>query len=182
MAIGRDFEVVLTAAKAGGEWEWERLFASVAAQLRGYLAAQGASDPENLSGEVLLGLVSGIHGFEGDEGNFRSWVFTMAHHRLIDERRRDRRRAATGTTDTAAHEAAPGADADVLARLAESEWAKRLGELSDDQRSVVLLRVVVGLSTEETARVLGKRAGTVRVVQHRALVRLREILSADVTQ
>lgn len=175
------FADVLAAAKAGGEWAWERLFASVAAQVRGYLAAQGAADPDNLTGEVLLGLVAGISDFDGDERKFRSWVFVMAHHRLVDERRRDRRRA-NMTSVAPTPRPAAGADADVLERLGESEWAERLDQLSDDQRSVVLLRIVAGLSTEETARVLGKRPGTVRVLQHRALGRLREIVLADVTQ
>lgn len=179
--IGPGFADVLVAAKAGAEWAWGRLFASVAGQVRGYLAAQGATDPDNMTGEVLLGLVTGIDLFDGDEGKFRSWVFVMAHHRLIDERRRDRRRANV-TSLAPAPETAAGADTDVLERLGESEWAERLGQLSDDQRSVVLLRIVAGLSTEETARVLVKPPGTVRVLQHRALGRLREILLTDVTQ
>lgn len=181
MTIGLAFADVLTAAKAGGDWAWERLFASIAAQVRGYLAAQGAADPDNLTGEVLLGLAAGIGDFDGGEAKFRSWVFVMAHHRLIDERRRDRRRVNMASF-APPPEPAAGADMDVLERLGRSEWAKRLGQLSDDQRSVVLLRIVVGLSAEETAGVLGKRPGTVRVLQHRALGHLREILLADVTQ
>lgn len=179
--IGSGFSDVLAAAKAGGEWAWGRLFASVAGQVRGYLAAQGASDPENLTGEVLLGVVTGIDHFDGDEGKFRSWVFVMAHHRVIDERRRDRRRLDV-TSLAPTPETGAAADADVLERLGESEWTERLGQLSDDQRSVVLLRIVTGLSSEETARVLGKSPGTVRVLQHRALGHLREILLTDVTQ
>lgn len=181
MVIGSGFAEVLAAAKAGGEWAWERLFASVAGQVRGYFAAQGAADPDNSTGEVLLGLVGGIHRFDGDERQFRSWVFVMAHHRLVDERRRHRRSANLARADRPSEHAAP-ADRDVLERLGESEWLTRLDRLSDDQRTVIVLRIVVGLSTEETARVLGKRPGTVRVLQHRALGRLREILSAEVTQ
>ena len=181
VVIGPGFVEVLAAAKAGGEWAWERLFASVAAQVRGYFAAQGAADPDNSTGEVLLGLVGGIGKFDGDESQFRSWVFVMAHHRLVDERRRHQRGVnLAGVVLTPEHGAA--ADRDVLETLDESEWGERLDQLSDDQRNVIVLRIVVGLSTEETARVLGKRSGTVRVLQHRALGRLREILSADVTQ
>lgn len=181
MPIGSGFADVLTAAKAGGEWAWERLFASVAPQVRGYLLAQGAADADNVTGEVLLGLVSGVSDFEGDEGAFRSWVFVIAHHRLVDERRRERRRTNMRSL-TPKPQPAAGADAGLLEELAGSEWAERLSKLSDDQRSVVLLRIVAGLSTEDTAAVLGKRPGTVRVLQHRALGCLREILLADVTQ
>lgn len=92
MKIGQPFPEVLVAAQAGAEWAWQRLYASVAAGVRGYVAAQGAHDPDDLTGEVLLHLVRGIDRFVGDEAAFRSWVFLVAHHRVIDERRRSRRR------------------------------------------------------------------------------------------
>jgi len=179
--IGPGFADVLAAATAGGEWAWEQLFASVERQLRGYLVGQGAEDPENMAGDVLLGAVAGIRGFHGDERQFRSWIFVMAHHRLIDERRRNRRRDRV-TKLAPRCEQIDDAGAEVLARLDATEWRERLARLSDDQRTVVLLRVVAGLSTEETAEVVGKRPGAVRVLQHRALGRLREILSAEVTR
>lgn len=181
MLIGSAFDEILNAAKGGGEWAWERLFDSVAAQLRGYLAAQGAAEPDDLTSQVLLGLVSGIGDFDGDERRFRSWVFVMAHHRLIDERRRGRKHDDLRAR-LAAPASTPPADSDIGERLDESGWAERLAKLTDDQRSVVLLRVIAGLSAEETARVMGKRPGAVRVLQHRALQRLREIVLADVTE
>lgn len=49
--------------------------------------------------------------------------------------------------------------------------------LPDKQREIVVLRIVVGLSAEETAGVVGSTAGAVRVAQHRALTRLRKILT-----
>lgn len=51
--------------------------------------------------------------------------------------------------------------------------------LPDKQREIVLLRVVVGLSAEETAEAVGSTPGAVRVAQHRALARLRRTLSAE---
>ena len=51
--------------------------------------------------------------------------------------------------------------------------------LPDKQREIVLLRVVVGLSAEETAEAVGSTPGAVRVAQHRALARLRKTLSAE---
>jgi len=51
--------------------------------------------------------------------------------------------------------------------------------LPDKQREIVVLRVVVGLSAEETADAVGSTPGAVRVAQHRALARLRKTLSAE---
>jgi len=179
VTIGVVFPEVLAAARAGADWAWERLYDSVAGAVRGYLAAHGASDAEELTGEVLLQLVRGLPRFEGDEAGFRSWVFLVAHHRLIDERRRQRRDdvlARQPRTTTA-----PGADTDSETRLAEAEWGPRLRRLTDDQRDVILLRVVADLSAEEVGRILGKKPGAVRVLQHRALALLRAAMEAAVT-
>ncbi len=178
--IGVAFPEVLIAAKAGADWAWERLYRSVAAGVRGYLAAQGAIDPDDLTGEVLLQLVRGLPRFEGGEAGFRSWVFLVAHHRLIDERRRQRRDASLGGDDLAA--TAPGADTDSEHRLTEEDWRRRLRRLTDDQRDVILLRVVAELSADETGRILGKKPGAIRVIQHRALARLRTDLKMNVTR
>jgi RNA polymerase sigma-70 factor (ECF subfamily) len=180
VTIGAGFPEVLAAARVGAAWAWERLFESVARGVRGYLAAQGAVDPDDLTGEVMLQLVRGLPTFEGDEAGFRSWVFLVAHHRVIDERRR-RRRDADLASEQGPPDAAPGADAALLDDL-DAEWRARLAQLSADQRHVILLRVVAGLPAEDVARILGKRVGTVRVLQHRALARLRAGVTAGVTE
>lgn len=184
--IGPGFPEVLAAARAGGEWAWERLYGSIAGPVRGYLAAQGAADPDDLTGEVLLQLVRGLPTFEGDEAGFRSWVFVVAHHRLVDERRRHRRDAtlAEQSPPPASADARAGADPEraALDGEAAAEWRQRLAGLSDDQRNVILLRVVADLPAEQVAVILGKRVGTIRVLQHRALARLRADLTAGVTK
>ena len=72
-------------------------------------------------------------------------------------------------------------DGEVLARLWPEEWAQRLDALSADQRNVLLLRVVAGLPAEEVGEIVGKAAGAVRVMQHRAVLRLREMCVEEVT-
>lgn len=180
MTIGAGFPEVLAAARAGAAWAWERLFESVTRGVRGYLAAQGAADPDDLTGEVMLQLVRGLPTFEGDEAGFRSWVFLVAHHRVIDDRRR-RRRDDAFAAEQPPPATAPAADAVLLDDLG-AEWRARLGQLSADQRNVILLRVVAGLPAEDVAGILGKRVGTVRVLQHRALARLRAGVTAGVTE
>lgn len=175
------FDDVLAAAQAGAEWGWEQLLDSVAAPLRGYLRAHGVDDPDGLTGDVLLQLVRGIHRFAGDEAGFRSWVFLVAHHRLVDERRRAGR-FALGRERLPAPEHAPGADVEALDDGIPEEWRVRLTRLSEDQRDVLLLRVIAGLSADEVGAIIGKSPGAVRVVQHRALVHLRAELEAGVTR
>lgn len=145
----------------------------------------GAVDPEGLLGDSFLQLSRNLRTFEGDEAGFRSWVFTVAHHRLIDERRKLARRRQE--IDYPLHEReTPRAQVDVEAEaiqaVDESSIGRLLNTLSDDQRDVILLRVIGGLTTGETAAAIGKSEGTVRVLQHRALRALRERLAeGDVT-
>ena len=77
------------------------------------------------------------------------------------------------------HEELPEAvTVDVTDRIGERERVEALlSDLTDDQREVLLLRVVAGLSVEETAQAVGRPAGAVRALQHRALARLRSVLS-----
>jgi DNA-directed RNA polymerase specialized sigma24 family protein len=89
------FNSVLTAARAGADWAWERIYADLAPVVTGYLRGHGAAEPEDLAGETFLHVVRDLPRFEGDERAFRSWVFTIAHRRLIDDRRRRGRRPVT---------------------------------------------------------------------------------------
>ena len=72
----------------------------------GYLRANGAPDPEDVLSEAFLQVARDIGGFEGDQESFRAWVFTIAHHRLIDARRRSARRPVDLTAGAARAEGA----------------------------------------------------------------------------
>ncbi|MDQ3898439.1 MAG: sigma-70 family RNA polymerase sigma factor, partial [Actinomycetota bacterium] len=87
MAFREGFERVLSAAQADAPWAYEQLFRSLSPAVCGYLRLQGADDPDDLTSEVFLGAFRRIRSFSGDEAQFRAWVFTIAHRRLIDERR-----------------------------------------------------------------------------------------------
>src|SRR5690606_5119335 len=92
LPLGDDAEAVLAAARRGDPEAWRRLYESVAGRVAGYLRTQGAEEPEDLTSEVFVAVVRNFSKFVGDEAQFRSWVFVIAHRRLIDERRRRARR------------------------------------------------------------------------------------------
>jgi RNA polymerase sigma-70 factor (ECF subfamily) len=143
------------------------------------LAAQGASDPDDLTGEVFLQVVRALPGFAGDEDGLRSWVFTIAHHRLIDDRRKRQRRA----TDPRPHEEMEGAlghvlaEDEALARLGGEEVLALLGRLTEEQRTVLALRLVANLTIPEIAEILGRTVNATKALQRRGLNTLREQLA-----
>lgn len=172
---GADFEAVLEAAQGGDDWAVALLYNHVQPALLRYLRWQETSVAEDLASEVWLAVAEGLRRFEGDEAAFKGWIFTIARRRLADHRRRlGRRNSRALPTDALSQLLADDDPADqVTSRLsAQDAIAALTSALPAEQAEVVMLRIVGGLPVEEVARVVGKRPGTVRVLQHRALRRL----------
>jgi RNA polymerase sigma-70 factor (ECF subfamily) len=107
-------------------------------------------------------------------------VLTIAHHRLIDARRRAGRRPELpegGSIETAV----PRGDVEreALERLGTERVHGLLAILTVEQRAVLLLRIVGDLTVEQVARALGKRAGAIKQLQRRVLLALRRELERE---
>jgi RNA polymerase sigma-70 factor (ECF subfamily) len=171
-----DFDSLLTAARAGADWAWERIYRDLAPTVTGYVRSHGAAEPDDVAGEVFVQVVRDLHRFTGGEQDFRAWVFTIAHRRLVDDlRRRGRRPVSPSEPDLLAETAGAGGDVheDATASLDEARVRAAIDELPEDQRAVLLLRILGDLTIEEIARALGKRTGAVKALQRRALKRLQ---------
>ena len=169
----------LVDARAGDPTAWVALYDGLAPILHAYLRHQSLDDPDDVVGETLLQVVRDIDRFEGTERQFRSWTLAIAHHRMLDARRARRRRPAdpVPVADLAGSPGPDDASAQVLASFEWDDVATLLARLTDDQRAVVVLRVVNELSLEETAQVLDRTVGSVKALQHRAFNALRAHLS-----
>lgn len=180
LTIGDGFPGVLDAARAGAPWAFERLYSDLAPPVAGYLRLQGATEPDDVTSEVFLGVFTGLKSFAGTEAQFRSWVFTIAHRKLIDERRRLIRRRWSPSGDLSVLDQTGGdveVDAfDVLGSQRVVEWC---ANLSADQREVLVLRVIGDLTVEQVAAIVGKSMGAVKALQRRALTSLRQQLEKE---
>ena len=175
--VGASFDGVLVAAQAGADWAWTYLYRSVAPSLRGYLISRGAQDPDDLVGATFLQVARGLASFSGDEAGFRAWVFTIAHHRLIDEHRRRRRRPTVAMSDIPEMVGSDGSE--VLHGVLTAEARALLDHLTPEQRDVLLLRVFADLPLNEVAGIVGRPVSAVKSLQYRALAALRKKLSED---
>ncbi|MFP4634996.1 MAG: RNA polymerase sigma factor [Nitriliruptoraceae bacterium] len=177
------FARTLDAARTGDPAAWSALYHDIAPVLIGYLRAQHLPDADDVAGEVLLEVARDLGRFDGGPGQFRSWVLTIAHHRLIDARRRDARRPAdpTAVEDLHAPPSSDDPEAEVVADIGLGELEPALATLTEDQRTVLLLRVIADLSIAEVARITGRRAGAVKQLQRRATAALRQALTDDTT-
>lgn len=176
-----EFESILAGAQSGANWAWERIYTEFAGRIRGYVRRHGSSDPDDLVGEVFLQLARNIGTFSGTAANFRSWVFTVAHHRVLDDRRRRRRRPADPVAETP-EPGPPVPDATAAAAI-EADATDRVQVLLDQlvpaQREVLLLRIIGGLTVSEIAAAIGKNVGAVKALQRRGLAALQRIVDRE---
>ena len=174
------FQARLAAARDGDDIAWVELYHELAPIIIGYLRAQRLPDAEDVAGEVLLETVRDLRRFRGDASNLRSWVLSIAHHRLLDARRRQARRPLGAAPVEEATEAAAADDpeAETLASLGFGRLEPALAELTEEQRAVLLLRVIGDLPIAEVARITGKRPGAVKQLQRRAAEAMRRHLDA----
>lgn len=176
LGIGSQFDEVLLAAQAGAPWALQLLWQDLSPVVAGYLRLQGLREVEDHTSEVFLGVFRNLPAFTGGEAAFRSWVFTIAHRRTVDERRRRGRRPNPEPLDENSATFGGDVEAEALEQLGGAWVREALAELTVEQREVVTLRILTGLSVDEVATIMGKRAGAVRVLQHRAIERLRRAL------
>lgn len=164
----------ILAARLGQPWAWEEIYTELAGPVSGYLRARGAGDVEDLTSEVFLQVARDIHRFTGDDVKFRSWVFVIAHRRLIDSHRARARRPQRSELSVDLVEASGGdVEEEGLRAVAMVELQAVLDSLTDQQKDVLTLRVIGDLSLEQTAEVMGKRVGAVKALQRRALASVK---------
>jgi RNA polymerase sigma factor (sigma-70 family) len=174
MATGLPFDDVLTAAQAGAAWAFEVLYRDLAPSVTGYLRLHGAAEPDDLASETFIGVFTGLSGFSGDEAALRGWVFTIAHRRLIDDwRRRSRRPQVSDDPGDLTEFCGGDVEDDALTGLGTDTVHRLCAELPDDQRSVLLLRILADLTIEQVAQAMGRSVGATKALQRRGLRTLR---------
>ena len=170
-----EFDSILTAAQAGADWAWRKIYDDLYATVVGYFRVQGATDAEALASDVLLQLAKSVSSFSGSYDQFRSWVFTIAHNRLIDDRRRKGRRV-TEVAPHAAYTEPVGGDVETeaMAQISNSWVSAALEILTPDQREVIGLRILGGFTIGQIAQITHKRPGAVKAAQRRGLKRIAQ--------
>ncbi|MBI5231418.1 MAG: sigma-70 family RNA polymerase sigma factor [Coriobacteriales bacterium] len=181
LTIGPNFSTVLQAARLGAEWAWVEIYRDLSPTVLRYLRAHGAADPEDVLGETFVHVVRRLADFKGDETGFRAWVFTIARSRLLDCWRQSERRPLDHVAPESLVEclAAENTEGEAMRRLAQDRVRATLDRLTPDQRDVIFLRIIAGLSIDEVARALGKKSGAVKSLQKRGLTAIRREISGE---
>ena len=182
LSVDSAFAPVLASAQRGTGTSFEELYRWLAPAVAGYFRAQGERDAEDLTSEVFLGVFRNLASFSGSRAEFRTWVFSVAHRRLIDQRRRTSRRPVTVVAD-GGHPSR--ADTDVaeqaLARLSSERVVRLCAVLAPAQRDVLLLRLLFDLTIEQVAVLVGNSVGGTKALQRRGLAVIQRNLEGGVT-
>ena len=152
------------------------VYRTYASQVLGYLTARGVEDPEAAMQEVFLSVLPRLDSVHGGEAGLRTFIFSVAHARMVDDHRRQSHTPANMPFEPELDQREDSsAEKEALERISPQEVLGLLDALPQDQREVLVLRLVAGLSVEQAADAMGKSEGAVKQLQRRALLKLREI-------
>jgi RNA polymerase sigma-70 factor (ECF subfamily) len=169
---------LVDAARTGDQLALSELYLRYFPRVYRYILARTGNqyDAEDLAEEVFMRVLEAIGRFQWREAPFSAWLFRIAHNAVISQRRKETSRGRTGQLTDIHPSGADGPEELVESRVALDEIMEAAKKLPDAQRQVIALRFGAGLSVAETARAMGKGDGNVKVIQHKAIVRLREMM------
>lgn len=171
---GEGLDGALRAALAGDQQGFDALYRTLQPRLHRYARSLVGQDADDVTAEAWLQIARDLARFDGDVDGFRGWTASITRHRALDLlESRSRRPADAAGLDVRpdrAEDSVAGCTADAaLESLSTARTVDLIATLPRHQAEAVLLRAVIGLSADAAGRMLGKRAGAVRVAAHRGL-------------
>jgi len=142
-----------------------------------YLKVSNREEAEDLSQQVFLKAWEAIYRFEDEGLPFTSWLYRIARNLVIDFYRTKKQNIAL--EENIAIEAVKNSEEKILENDEKEELIRALKELTEEQKDVIILRFIEGLSYKEIAKITKKNQPALRILQYRALNKLRKILKKE---
>ncbi|HUW87141.1 MAG TPA: sigma-70 family RNA polymerase sigma factor [Candidatus Paceibacterota bacterium] len=162
-----DYDKLVEEAIRGSDSAFTLLWRHFQPRMVRYLA-MFTNDPEDLSSEVWIKVATSIKGFDGDSKAFRGWIYTIARNSATDLARKRKREGVTSELH----------DGDWMGENSTMvEVMDLIKKLPQEYAEIIMLRVVADLEVNDVAEIVGKTPGNVRVLTHRGLKQLNEMLS-----
>lgn len=181
-AVSADVQGLVQRAQANDRAAFGELYELYCPKIYSYLAyhLNGRSEAaEDLTEEVFMKALQNLGSFQFREVPFSSWLYRIAHNHLIDHIRSIKKHQSVALDD-AEHLLFERDKLD--ARLDRQTLLVALAKITADQRQVVLLRIVQGMSILETARAVGKSEDSVKQLQSRGLKALKRVLDGEMVE
>lgn len=171
-----DDEQVIKQVKNGDAEAFGMLYDQYAEVIFRYVYShlENRLDAEDLTEEIFLRAWRALPKYDERGLPFSAFLFRIARNSLIDYYRQRKVVQSIDDIEIQSHEAGPEEAVDI--RIENNDLRNRIGELREDYRNVLIFRFLSGLSPEETAQVMQRSVGAVRVLQHRALSALKDLM------
>lgn len=176
-----DEAALIIAARQGSREAFGFLYERHRATITRYVAARirDASDAEDLTEAIFESAWRAMGRYREQGVPFLAWLYRLAHNRVVDHYRALR---PTVTLIPEVHESIEDTGTPLELNIDSADLLNALHALTDDQRDVIVLRFVQGMSGREVAQAMDKREDAVRALQFRALATLRRILAGEEVQ
>lgn len=176
LAPGATIDELALAAREGDIQALGRLYDELVGPIYRYVAVRirRREDAEDLTQLVFERIVGALPRYRPSGKPFQAWAYRIARNAVIDHVRRERNHEPLDPLHERPGEHGP----EELSMLGEEirELHEAISTLTADQQEALSLRFAAGLSAEEAALVMGRRAGTVRGLTFRAIASLRRRL------
>lgn len=183
---GDEVEADVKAAVGGDRHAMERLLAAIRPLVVRYCRARIGrqektfASADDVAQEVCFAVIKALPAYRDQGRPFIAFVYGIAAHKVADSHRSASRNRTDPFADVPDEPAfGDGPEQQLMNGELNSRMARVLDVLPDKQRDILVLRVIEGYSAEETAEMVNSTPGAVRVAQHRALARLRKVLSPE---
>lgn len=183
---GDGIDALVAAAAGGDRTAMHSLLATIRPLVVRYCRARVGrqertfASADDVAQEVCYAVITALSGYRDQGRPFLAFVYGIAAHKVADAHRsasRNRSEPVADIPEVAV--TGDGPEQQLLHGERSDQMARLLEVLPDKQRQILVLRVIEGYSAEETAEAVNSTPGAVRVAQHRALARLRKMLSPE---
>jgi RNA polymerase sigma-70 factor (ECF subfamily) len=172
-----DESVLVSRLSAFEPEAWQSIFDSYFASIfrLAYVRTRHRDAAEDIAAQTFAEAAEGIRRYRYRGVPFRAWLYRIARNLASDHVKAERRKPQVSLAE------APSLEAGAADSESNVDFLAAVDELTADQKTVVLLRLVDGYSQAEVANVLGKSVGAVKQLQHRALTTLQQRMAPDET-
>lgn len=183
---GDEFDAFVAAAVGGDRTAMDHVLATIRPLVLRYCRARvgrqerTSASADDVAQEVCVAVLTALPGYRDQGRPFLAFVYGIAAHKVADAHRSTGRNRSDPVADVPDEPVlGDGPEQRLMQGELNNEMARLLSVLPDKQREILVLRVIEGYSAEQTAEMVGSTPGAVRVAQHRALARLRKVLSSE---
>lgn len=180
MDIKRE-QKLIRAAQQGDESAFGELYDTYTDLIYRYISYR-VNRPEvaqDLTAEVFLRMVEGLPNYEDRGLPFMSWLYRIAHARLVDYYQACKRSGESQDIETVELHVDEDLDGELMTAYRRRKVHEALHQLTDEQQQVIIFRFLEGKNLQETADILGKTVGAIKVMQYRALQTLGRVLQEE---